>query len=165
MLPDLGVNSVSTCQPRRATRLIHIVLPQTSTNLLFATMHGLTSSVQRMMETPELLSLICDFSGKNDRVTLLSVSRRTFACAAASLWKEISDVMVLFKLFPGVVITKTKKTRCLVCTGGKRTYQNQMFSAAIARFKELIVFLIAVSIFASFRSFSTFTHSKFGRHA
>lgn len=77
---------------------------------------GLTSSVQRVVETPELLSLISDFSGKNDRVTLLSVSRRTFTCAAASLWKEISDVMVLFKLFPGVVITKSAKSKCFVCT-------------------------------------------------
>ncbi|KAF8604779.1 hypothetical protein BDV93DRAFT_522102 [Ceratobasidium sp. AG-I] len=68
-------------------------------------MHNPTSA-QRVMETPELISLICDFAGKNDRIMLLHVSRHVFACVVTSLWRDISDVKVLFKLLPGVTITK-----------------------------------------------------------
>ena len=78
-------------------------------------MSSLSLSVQRVAETPELLSLIADFAGKNDRIGLLSVSRRVFTCVAASLWKDIHDVTVLFKLFPGVKITETKNGKGLVC--------------------------------------------------
>ncbi|KAF8604782.1 hypothetical protein BDV93DRAFT_543772 [Ceratobasidium sp. AG-I] len=64
------------------------------------------TSAQRVVESPQLLSLVCDFAGKNDRVSLLRVSRRVFDCAVTSLWKSIFDIKILFRLLPGVTVTK-----------------------------------------------------------
>ncbi|KAF8604784.1 hypothetical protein BDV93DRAFT_555217 [Ceratobasidium sp. AG-I] len=69
-------------------------------------MRNLTPLARRVVDAPELLHLISDFASRKDRVNLLCVSRRAFACAAASLWEDLQDITVLLKLFPGVTITK-----------------------------------------------------------
>jgi hypothetical protein len=69
-------------------------------------MHSLTSSARRVAEMPELLFIISDFLGQHDRVSLIRVSRRTFACVVASLWKDIRNITLLLKLIPGVKITR-----------------------------------------------------------
>lgn len=78
-------------------------------------MHSLTSSARHVLENPELLSLIVAFLGRRDCASMLRASQRTFACAVASLWKDIREVTLLFKLIPGVTITKSEKDNCLVC--------------------------------------------------
>lgn len=80
-------------------------------------MLSLTPSARRVTDSPELLRLISDFANQDDRVNLLCVSRRAFACAAASLWEDIRDVTILLKLFPGVTITREKESsdKHLVC--------------------------------------------------
>lgn len=73
-------------------------------------MRGLTPSARRVVDAPELLRLISDFAGQNDQVNLLCVSRRAFACTAASLWEDIRDITVILRLFPGVTIAKEGKS-------------------------------------------------------
>lgn len=78
-------------------------------------MRSLISPARHVAETPELLYLISAFLGRHDRVSLLRVSQRTFACVVASLWKCVRDVTLLLKLIPGVKIINPEENGSVCC--------------------------------------------------
>ena len=54
----------------------------------------------RVLELPELVSLICNYSETADLVKLLRVSRNLFHCVAPLIWRDLDGVTKLLDLIP-----------------------------------------------------------------
>ncbi|KAH7334354.1 hypothetical protein B0J17DRAFT_673044 [Rhizoctonia solani] len=70
---------------------------------------------QKLVQVPELLSIICTFLEPSERNKLASVSRSWFLAATPVIWREITGVHHLLALFPDAVIKSTGANTIMIC--------------------------------------------------
>lgn len=70
-------------------------------------MPNFTHPPHRILQIPELLSLICRHSVPRAQTCLLRVSRTFFDSAAPVVWENVSGVHNLLVLLPGVTVTRS----------------------------------------------------------
>lgn len=63
------------------------------------------SSARKIVEIPELLSIICSFSSRSQCARLSCVSRRFFTAATPMVWEKVKGVHYLIALIPGTEIS------------------------------------------------------------
>lgn len=64
---------------------------------------------KRLVETPEMLRLICEHASTSDQVRLSCVSRLLFKISAPIIWENVEGVHNLLLLLPGVK-TRVRKS-------------------------------------------------------
>ncbi|KAG8764395.1 hypothetical protein FRC12_008113 [Ceratobasidium sp. 428] len=60
------------------------------------------STTHKLFKVPELLTIICDYSGCRRSPHLLGISRAFFLAGLPSIWEQVVGVHNLLKLLPGV---------------------------------------------------------------
>jgi hypothetical protein len=74
------------------------------------------STSNRVLIIDEILVFICSLAEKPDLLSLLTVSRGFFHCAASRIWRDVPSVKPLLKLLPNLEHTSTNHKELAVCT-------------------------------------------------